>query len=154
MSNDRILEALKELEDNLQYASKINEEVSKASVGWHIAHSTKVFSAICKNFANSTPDDYIKKFNSNRFKIKLIRHIPRGIGKAPKSVATEEIPTSEEIANYIAKCKESYAQILKLSGNHYSEHPHFGHLNKRNTKWFLHLHTLHHLKIIREIVAK
>lgn len=152
MSDSRIHALLKELEQHLSSYSTVNPKVSKVSIGWHIAHSTKVFSAICKNFSQSDPANYVGGFNKNRFKIWLIGYIPRGLGRAPKSVATEQLATVEEIQTYIQQCKELFKAVQEGNSSQYSEHPYFGHLNKRRTKWFLHLHTKHHLKIIRDIL--
>jgi hypothetical protein len=45
-------------------------------------------------------------------------------------------------------------QLEKINKNQFIEHPYFGHLNKKETEKFLYIHTLHHLKIIKDLIKK
>ena len=49
--------------------------------------------------------------------------------------------------------KEKIRQLELISEDHFFEHPYFGNMKKRPTVHFLEIHTKHHIKIIREIVA-
>ena len=81
-------------------------------------------------------------------------YIPRKKGKAPKFT----IPTSENflenIDNYLNSVRENLQMIKNLPSQSYIEHPYFGHLDVKQTLKFLKIHTQHHLKIARDILAK
>lgn len=153
MNESKITALLQELESNLENLDLINEKVSKASVGWHISHSIQIFSAICKNVIESDPKEYSPSFNKNRFKIRTIGYIPRGLGRSPKAFLNQDNVESEQLKAYLKIAHEQLASLGKVSQNHFFIHPIFGQLNKKRTYWFLHLHTKHHLKIIRDIVS-
>ncbi|MEO9531359.1 MAG: DUF1569 domain-containing protein [Crocinitomicaceae bacterium] len=154
MNVNKITLLLAELKDHIQHKSVLNEDVSKASVEWHLSHTIQIFSAICKNATQSAPEEYQYAFNKNRFKIWLIGYIPRGIGRSPKAFLNQEELTEEQLLAFLNRAEELFEDFQKVSKNHFFTHPIFGQLNKKRTLWFLHLHTKHHLKIIRDIIKK
>lgn len=141
-----------ELKQHLEFEEKLVPEVSSTSVAWHIDHSLRVISTVCKSIAKSDPTEYRYKRNKNRTKIKLIGYIPRGLGKAPEAVLPNENIDKDHLLIRIEQCKELLVKFDQLESNAYFKHPIFGGLNKKNTKWFIKLHTKHHLKIIRDII--
>lgn len=151
MRETKIKALLQELIDNLDHLEIQNNEVSKASISWHVSHTTKIFASICKNAIQSNPTDFKRSFNKNRLKIKCIGFIPRGIGKSPKAYLNDEKPDKEELRSYLIKSKALFEDFCKVEPNQFFVHPIFGQLNKKDTLWFLKLHTEHHLKIIRDI---
>lgn len=88
--NDLELVAL-EFENYLQHFEKQNYLVSKSPVGWQIDHSLKVINNIVLALKNSNPADYKYNFNLKRSIIFFRKKIPRGVGKAPKSVRSFKI---------------------------------------------------------------
>ena len=151
MSIQKIQQQLKEFQQHLDQIDLVNEKVSKASVGWHVSHSTQIFSAICKNTADSDPSEYKYSFNKNRFKIKLIGYIPRGLGRSPKAFLNQENLEVEQMRTYLLKAEDYFKTFCEVENNAFFVHPIFGQLNKKWTFWFLQLHNEHHLKIIRDI---
>ena len=78
--------------------------------------------------------------------------IPRGKVGAPKLVTPGEI-TQETLQAHIALCRQRLVELEQVGEGHYFTHPFFGDLKKRETIPFLFIHTEHHLKIIREMLA-
>ncbi len=143
---------ISELEAATAQASKLNTEISKSSVGWHVDHTLKAISSIHKSLKKSDPKDYKWRFNWIRSYILIRGSIPRGRGKAPKvSVAKEEIKV-EDIHRQIATVREMLIEFEKMDAKVHFPHPYFGVLHHRHSRRFLEIHTEHHLKIIREIL--
>ncbi len=143
-----------QLESSVSFYQKTNSTVSNSTVGWQIEHSIKTIYQIVKTLKNSNPELYKWKFNKNRLFISIINFIPRGKAKAPKVVLPDENITIENIKINITKVKEIIQDWENINQNSYFSHPYFGDLNKKQTEWFLVLHTNHHLKIIKDICKK
>lgn len=143
---------LNQLEALIHQFDKTNSQISKASVGWHLDHSFRVISAVCKSTLKSDPSEYRYKRNKNRTKIKLIGYIPRGLGKAPEAVTPVQPADKEHLLIHFNEVKVLLLKLNKLSSKHYFKHPVFGGLDKKATIWFLKIHTRHHLKIMKDIL--
>jgi hypothetical protein len=78
--------------------------------------------------------------------------IPRGKSKAPKFVIPDAF-TAESLQGHIVSCRAKIAELDALSAGHYFRHPYFGDTKKKDVIPFLVLHTEHHVKIIRDILA-
>ena len=149
---DKLNNSIKELENNLSVFDKKNEIISKATVGWHIEHSLKVLSQIIGAVEQSAPENYKWKFNLNRLIFLGFNFIPRGKGKAPKTVLPEGEITTSALKTHLEQVKELINKIDLLKPNSHFKHPYFGDLNLQQTKKFIVLHTNHHLKIIKDII--
>lgn len=130
----------------------INQQISKASVGWHIEHSLLTINLIIENLQNSDPQKYRWKFNFIRTLIYTINKIPRGKAQSPKAVRPKTICSSEALQIHIDLTKEKMKVLQSLNRNNYFEHPFFGKLNLKPAIKFLGLHTKHHLHIISDIL--
>ena len=144
--------SIKELENNISAFDKKNEIISKATVGWHIEHSLKVLSQIIGAVEQSNPENYKWKFNLKRMIFLGFNFIPRGKGKAPKTVLPEGEITANSLKTHLEHVKGLIHKIDLLNPNNYFKHPYFGDLNLKETKKFIALHTNHHLKIIKDII--
>ena len=143
---------INELENNILLFDKLNTKISLSTVGWHIEHSLKVVVQITEALEKSNPNDYKWRFNTWRTIVLTSGKIPRGRGKAPKTVIPEGELNMEMLKLTIEKSKLSIKKIDNLSENNYFKHPYFGNLNVKPTKKFLSIHTNHHLKIIKAII--
>ncbi len=143
---------INELEQHILFLDKTNTAVSKASVGWHIEHSLKVLTQIIDAVEKSNPNAYKWRFNLIGALVLSFNKIPRGKGKAPKTVIPEGNITSDTLKHHIEKTRFMITKIENLHPNHYFKHPYFGDMNLKPTKKFLGIHTNHHLKIIKDII--
>ena len=150
----KLIQTIALLEARIPDYEKRNVKVSNATVGWQIAHSLKTIFEIVQAVKKSDSNTYYWQFNKSRGFIKILNFIPRGKAKAPKVVLPAENINEQDLYNSLQKVRESLSDWDKLDKNKYFLHPFFGNLNKKNTVWFLQLHTKHHLKIINDICNK
>jgi hypothetical protein len=141
-----------ELEQMINHSDQLNPKVSAKAVGWHIDHSLKAINGICGLLKKSDPKEYQWKFNLSRSLVYTFNYIPRGVGRAPKTVvATLEI-SKEELIEQLEKAKVHTGEVENLSAKSHFKHPYFNLLDLRRSKKFMRLHTRHHLKIMYDIV--
>lgn len=143
---------INDLESKIESKDLINTQVSERDVSWHIAHSLKVLHNVIVVVQNSNPKEYQWKFNRNRSIVYLINKIPRGKGKAPKSVIPPDEISIEELRQDMATVRQLLGELQYLDAKSNFAHPLFGQLNLKQTKKFLAIHTKHHLKIIDDII--
>ncbi len=144
---------LKELSDLLKFCMDINKTVSEVSVGWHIEHSLLVIKQITATVAQSDPKLFKSKFNFNRIWVFLFSYIPRGKAQAPRVVIPSEELTLSLLEDSIKQTHQALVYLKDCEANQYFMHPFFGALNRDQTIKFLFIHTKHHLKIIKDIIA-
>jgi hypothetical protein len=128
--------------------------VSKASVGWHIAHSYLVINSIVTALKKSNPSEYKWKFSLPHLYVLVTGGFPRGRGKAPERVIPLNDINSESLQALAAKTKMALAELPGFAKHAHFKHPYFGLLHKKSTIWFLEVHTKHHNKIIHDILNK
>ena len=140
------------IEQAITHADKINTTVSQKSVDWHLDHSLRVIIGICKTLNQSNPDEYKWKFNKLRLIIFTKGSIPRGKGRAPKSVLPKDVITIEEIQQQLNEAKQLVISINELPKKSNFKHPLFGLLHRDKSIKFMEMHTQHHLNIINDII--
>lgn len=145
---------MQELEGYLSYSDVVNPKVSKVQVAWHLDHSLKVINAVCDALSASDPNLYKKQFSGNRWICFTFNYIPRGIGRAPRSVRPPDNISTNEILEQLQLAKHKIVSLDTLDDRANFNHPYFKILNRDQSKRFLKLHTQHHLKIIRDILGK
>ena len=129
-----------------------NTEVSQASIYWHLDHIFQVITGISKALIKSDPSQYKSKFSPSWAGIKLAGIIPRGAGKAPKSVQPQNIKDSVALLDDLESTKSILKRVHMLNKRAHFDHPVFGTLDLKNSLKFLKIHTNHHLKIIDDIL--
>lgn len=97
---------------------------------------------------------YRKDINIHRLFIFPTGTIPRGRGKAPKPVVSKTEIRIEALEEQLHTARTSIEAIQQLPANSHFKHVVFGRLNREKSEKFLSIHTEHHLKIIRDILAK
>jgi len=149
---NKLHQVLSKIEKHVpDYALK-NPSISKASVGWQLDHALKVFNAVSQWTINSKPEDYSWTFNMWRTILFPLSYLPRGKAKAPKKVLPPEIILEDQLISQL-KLAQQYLDLLKpLPKTSYFDHHVFGKLNKQQTIQFLNIHTIHHLKIVNDII--
>lgn len=148
----KLIKLLNEMESKIEFLDKSNSKISNSNVGWQLEHSLKTISLIINAIKNSNPDDYRWKFNKTRTLVSIINFIPRGKAKAPKIVIPDETISKKTLAASFENVRLALKIWNDLPKNSFFKHPYFGELNKKSTEWFLHLHTMHHYKIIKDIL--
>ena len=144
---------LNELEVKIPFYKKTNYVVSKSTIGWQIEHSFLVINKVVSEIKKSNPNDYKWKFNKNRFLVQtILRKIPRGKVRAPKTVQPFEEISLEHLKSQLEITRNNIAELVSLESKKYFTHPFMGDLNLKKTIDFLELHTKHHLKIIEDII--
>ena len=144
---------LKELSELLKFCNNTNKTVSEASVGWHIEHSLLVIKQITATVAQSDPKLFKSKFNFNRIWVFLFSYIPRGKAQAPRVVIPAAELSIDLLEDSIKQTHQALVYLKDCETNQYFMHPFFGALNRDQTIKFLFIHTKHHLKIIKDIIA-
>ncbi len=143
---------LKELESNVLNKDMLDETVSSKGIDWHIDHSFRVIIAVGKSLIKSNPDNYKRDFNLSRSVVFMTNLIPRGKGRAPKSVVSVDEITKETILELLDQANKTIDDIVNLPAHSNFKHPVFGILDLEMSMQFIEIHTNHHLKIIREIL--
>ncbi|MFM7544515.1 MAG: DUF1569 domain-containing protein [Ignavibacteria bacterium] len=140
-----------ELSSYCAHADAINTHVSAVNVSWHIQHSLLVLHKSIQALLLSKPEMYKPEFNLPRFILFYLKWFPRGKGKASERVQ----PKSTENIDYDALFEKAEQQLQRLEEalpNQCMPHPVFGILNTKQTITMLSLHTLHHIRIIKDIL--
>jgi hypothetical protein len=148
----KLRKQLDELESFIPQLEVRNDAISASTVGWQIEHDLLVISSVIEGVKRSDPTKYKWRFKPLKYVILWRGVIPRGKVGAPKLVTPGEI-TQETLQAHVDLCRERVGELEKVEAGNYFTHPFFGDLKKKETFRFLYVHTEHHLKIIREILA-
>jgi hypothetical protein len=147
-----LISLVQQLKDYIIYKDLRNEGVSSSDVAWQIDHSLKVINFVSERLINSDPMLYESRFNRWRFLFFNLNYFPRGKVRAPKSVSSSEMISSESLSSQFQQVYQNIKKIKTADKNAHFRHFIFGVLHKQRTIHFLNLHTNHHLKIIKDIV--
>ena len=150
--NTNLFALLSGLKEKLPMIDRKNEAISKAPVGWHIQHSLMVINTIIYSLEKSEEKDYKWKFNFLRTFIMTMGKFPRGKVQSPKSVRPKEAYSLDKLQADFKTTETNLEKLDVLPKNSFFTHPIFGDLNLKPSIRFLKLHTLHHLRIIRDII--
>ncbi|TYB78979.1 DUF1569 domain-containing protein [Bizionia myxarmorum] len=154
MSSKKLDSLINALEKNIANRDISNLKVSKANVAWHIDHSFKVINGVIQTLQASNPILYKNNFSFLGKLFFTLGFFPRGKAQAPKNVKSPEIISKADLLKQLQQARIYIKSIPKLDKNAFFKHPMFGDINKPRIYRFLELHTNHHVKIIKEIMAK
>jgi hypothetical protein len=149
---NKIAIQLREMQELSEKWEHKNPRISAESVGWHLLHNLQVINGMIAGLAASDPSTYSPKASFTKWLILLTKRIPRGKAQAPKSAMPKQID-KVELDAALDRASLSILNLLNQSANQFFTHPMFGDLNTRLTKRFLWIHTEHHLKIVRDMLA-
>jgi hypothetical protein len=148
---NKILKLVEELDTYINLSELENQKISNSTIGWQIEHSLLTLNGIINNLKIPNPKSFKKKYGLGKFLIFTFGHITRGKAKAPEVVKPKHFDKNT-LAKHIQIAKENIKTLDTIPAVHFFEHPYFGHLRVEETKRFLYIHTLHHLKIMRDII--
>ncbi len=140
------------LESKIANYEKVNVIVSASSVGWHLEHTLLVLINVTESIKNSKPEEFKANFNFVRTIVFTLNKMPRGKGKAPKSVQPNVDITLDSIKTKLQLAKEKVNELYNLDKNKHFAHPYFGNVKLNGCIKFLGIHTAHHIKIIEDII--
>ena len=143
---------LEEIEGLIEKGDVVSEKISKSGTYWHTDHLLKVIIYTVIALKKSNPEEYKFTFSPARLGCFLFNFFPRGVGRAPRRVTAEEEITQETLRDQYEQVEELLSEWDGLHKNCHFKHPYFKTVNVKMSKKFLHIHTNHHLKIIREIL--
>jgi len=143
---------LEEMVEKTMNKDLLDENTSIRGVDWHLDHTYRVIISVSKLLVRSNPDEYKRDFNLSRSVVFMTNTIPRGKGRAPMSVITSDEITEESLKALHTKSTELLNEIKSLPAHCFFKHPIFGILDLEMSKQFIKIHTIHHLKIMREIL--
>jgi hypothetical protein len=153
MANNNISTYIDQLISFVPNFENQNDAISKANIGWHMEHVFKVLINVTDAIKISKPEDFKSNFSFVRTLIFITKKIPRGKGRAPKSVSPSTNNTTQSLLESATTAKQKLAELYTLDANKHFNHPFFGNLKLNDCIKFLSIHTKHHLKIIEEINA-
>ena len=140
------------LQQMIAHSEVISTQISVNGIDWHIYHSLKVIIQVSKALQRSDPSAFQFKYNLLRSVIFISGKIPRGKGKAPKSVLPPDNILKEDLFLQIKEVNKHLKEMKDLPPDSNFKHPYFGVLNLKMSLRFLDIHTNHHLKIMNEIL--
>lgn len=145
---------LNRLELHISNCDALNLQVSQSTVGWQIEHSLLTINGIVNAIQKSNPKDYNYKFNFIKLVVLATKKIPRGKAKAPKIIVPKTDINSDDLQKHLITTRNKIKELELVSKDNFFDHPFFGNLKRKQTIRFLEIHTIHHLKIIEDIVNK
>ena len=148
----KLEELIDELELFIKDQEKLNPAISAGSAGWHIEHCLLTIDIVMEALRISVPAQYQPKFNLWKNIVMISKIIPRGRAKAPRSVRPTRSHSTESLLQHVVNCRKQLNVFETLNRNHHFPHPYFGQMNSNQAMKFLRIHTVHHLKIIKEIL--
>jgi hypothetical protein len=144
---------LEYFEAKMAHHTVLYPPVSEGSVGWHLDHSLRVIIKVVDAIAEPKAEPFRWRFNAARLYVLSLGHIPRGSARSPREVQPEEVITEPALRKRLSVAYQKLAECEQLSAGTHWPHPYFGELNQRMTRRFLYVHTHHHQKIMRDILA-
>ncbi len=142
---------LEEMESYIRYRDHHNPKVSKAPVGWHLAHNLKVINNVLDALQFSNPKEFKCSFSFIKTMVMMTGHIPRGKAKSPKAVLPPDVIEKKDLIFQLEKARQKIRAFHDLDKNAFFDHPYFYKMNKKESGKFLTIHTGHHLNIIKDI---
>ncbi len=146
--------AVSELEQVILYAKAQNTAVSKASVGWHIAHLLLTIAEILDDLRASKPKNYVWRPRPVQWFLLMTKSIPRGRAKAPERVKPLGVLSAQRLRLDLKKTQARLDEFAALSPNQFFTHPLLGEMYARTALVFTNIHTKHHLKIINDVLKQ
>lgn len=143
-----------ELENATPFFMKKNVTVSQVTVGWHIEHSLLALIKMISATEHSNPADFKSSFNWKRSLVLTMGKIPRGKARVPGSVRPGDEISELTIRPLLEKAKQKAELFETLSNDKYFTHPVFGDVKVNKARRVIAIHTIHHIKIINEILAE
>jgi hypothetical protein len=142
--------------DAMRYIDSVecrNESLSHWAVGQHIHHILIVANGIIQNLQDSKIGSGKERLSLVKFLSLTFSYIPRGKAKSPERVMPSDNITQEIVREAYAVFEKKMPIVNTLPRDSWFNHPVFGDLRRDNALRFIEVHSKHHIKIIRDILA-
>ena len=149
---DYLIAHLDQIESLISDRDRINKDISKVDVAWHLDHMLKTLNRITIALQESMPEHYRSSFNAARIMSLTFGFIPRGRAKSPAVVRPPDHILTKDIFSQLEEARKNINVLNNLDANAHFKHPVFGIINNATTIRFIEVHTKHHLKIIKDIL--
>ncbi len=149
-----LIDPLDKIESLVPQRDRINEEVSKADVAWHLDHMLKTLNEITKSLQASNPANYKSGFNVARVMSLTFCYIPRGRAQSPSVVRPPDNIVTNDILSQLQTARNNIKLLNELDNKAHFKHPVFGRIDKAKSIRFIEVHTIHHLKIVNDIITQ
>lgn len=148
------MSTLDDLERFIPELDKVHEKTSRWTVGMQIHHSLRATRAIAESVVASEPGAEKPSFSLPRTVVMTLGFIPRHVGKAPKESVPDHQPTEQELREMVPAAREALEKAAQADPSAFWRHFKFGVMPRDKAIKFIHIHNRHHLKIIRDILAR
>ena len=145
---------LRDLAQLISERDRLNPNVSRATVGWHLAHAFKVVIEVVKAIEQPKETSYRWTLNWSRMYVLTFAHIPRGSARSPKSVVPRDDITEAYLHQLFEEAQKAVKRLEALPKSAHWHHPYLGEMNQRMTRRFVYVHTRHHEKIVGEVMGE
>ncbi len=145
--------ALDEIEQYLPNLDRKDPAVSAWSVREQLHHALLSADGIARAVVESTPGTRRPSLSPIKWLVLTTGKIPRGRARAPKRVLPSASVSREELEELLVHARESLASAEAADPAAWYDHFVFGVMGRNAAIRLIHLHTRHHLAIVRDILA-
>ncbi len=153
--------ALDEIEQYFPHLDQRNPNVSAWCVREQLHHALLSADGIARSVVESTAGARRPSLSPIKWIVLPIKwiiltigKIPRGRAQAPKRVRPSASVSREELEQLLVHARESLASAEATDPAAWYEHFAFGVMRRNAAIKLIHVHTRHHLAIIKDILAK
>jgi DinB superfamily len=145
--------ALDEIEQYFPHLDRRSPDVSAWCVREQIHHALLSANGIARLVVESTPGARRPSLSPIKWIVLTTGKIPRGRAQAPKRVRPSATVSREELEQLLAHARESLAWAEAADPAAWYDHFVFGVMHRNAAIRLIHVHTRHHLAIVKEILG-
>lgn len=142
-----------EIEQYFPYLDRRNANVSAWCVREQLHHVLLSVTGIARLVVQSTAGARRPSLSPIKWIVLTTGKIPRGRGQAPKRVWPSASVSREDLEQLLVQARESLAAAEAADRRAWYEHFVFGVMRRNAAVRLIHVHTRHHLAIVKDILA-
>jgi hypothetical protein len=112
----------------------------------------QIIKYICAALTAFKPAHYKPKFSFIKYYILWTSRIPRGWARSPILFNNKGEVKWSKLKGQLKEVRIGLRTLGDLNPKQHFQHPLFGHLNLKQAKMFIQIHTIHHLNIVNDIL--
>ncbi len=145
--------ALDEIEQYFPHLDQRNPNVSAWCVREQLHHTLLSADGIARSVVESTAGARRPSLSPIKWIVLTTGRIPRGRAQAPKRVRPSASVSREALEQLLVHARESLASAEAADPAAWYEHFVFGVMRRNAAVKLIHVHTRHHLAIVKDILA-